>query len=32
MYRDKKFEYDKHPIAGQDTQPFDKINKVMCNM
>ena len=32
MYRDKIFEYDKHPIAGRDTQPFDEINKVMCNM
>ena len=32
MYCDKIFEYDKHPIAGRDIQPFDEISKVMCNM
>ena len=31
-YRDKIFVYDEHPIACQDTQPVDEINKVMCNM
>ena len=26
-YLDKICVYDEHPIAGQDIQPFDKINK-----
>ena len=29
-YRDKIFVCDEYPIAGRDTQPFDKIKKVMC--
>ena len=32
LYRDKIFKCDEHPIAGRDTQPFDEIDKVMCNM
>ena len=31
-YRDKIFMYYKLLIAGRDTQPFNKINKVMCNL
>ena len=29
IYCDKIFVYDKHPIAGRDTQPFDKINSIV---
>ena len=32
LYRDKICVYNEHPIAGRDMQPFDEINKVMCNM
>ena len=32
LYRDKISVYDEHPKAGQNTQPFHEINKVMCNM
>ena len=32
IYRDKIFVFEEHPIAGRDTQPFDEINKVMCNV
>ena len=31
-YSDKIIVCDEHQIAGGDTQPFDKIDKVMCNM
>ena len=31
-YRDKISVYGEHPEAGWNTQPFDEINKVMCNM
>ena len=31
-YCDKIFVYNEYPIACQNTQPFDEINKVMCNM
>ena len=31
-YRDKISMYGEHPKAGWNPQPFDEINKVMCNM
>ena len=31
-YRDNISVYGEHPKAGQNTQTFDEINKVMCNM